>query len=144
MFLRFHKLAYLMEPDSLGKTNVYTAHWSLSGICTLSLARSLSETQIPPSGLCMLSLMGRFIRVGPVSLLIQVNCVSSHMHSQSFSKLSRYFRGMLRLLRGQLIVSMRACLLPKAFQVIIFFFEHVMLSKRLASKNRYMQKINNK
>lgn len=66
-----------MELDSLKKTNVLTVHWSLSGICS----HSLWEMQIPPSGLHALSLMGRFIRVGPVSLLIQVNCVSSHMHA---------------------------------------------------------------
>lgn len=75
--------------------------------------------QILPSGLGVLSLMGRFIRVGPVSLLIQVNCVSSHMRAQSFQKRRRYFRGVLRCTSGgELIVSVRAFPFLKHFRWI--------------------------
>lgn len=96
VFLRFYKVAYLMELDILGKTNVCTAHWSLSGICARSVRNADS-----PLGALRASLMGRFIRVSPVSLLIQVNCASSHMHSVLLKAISQCFRGMLRLLRGE-------------------------------------------
>lgn len=69
-----------------------------------SLSRSLFPTvslkhcnDARPSGLRVLSLMGKFIKVGPVSLRIQVNCVCLQMHTLSTSivpsKAQRSWRG---------------------------------------------------
>lgn len=44
-FLMFHKVAYLMELDSLAKTNVCTAHWSLSGI-SLSISVGNADSSL--------------------------------------------------------------------------------------------------